>query len=185
VDFLVAGLTGLALAMDCFAVAVCLGSLNHLRLRDWFLIPLHFGLFQGGMLLAGFYLGARFERVIASIDHWVAFALLGAIGANLIYESFKKPKCERVATEKELFFLSIATSVDALIVGIALSLGDGSGIATGIIVGAITLFMTLLGLAIGKRLKQRVARISYAGIAGGLVLIGLGAKILIEHLFLG
>jgi putative Mn2+ efflux pump MntP len=177
-------LLGLALSMDAFAVALCKGlNMNGKSLKPAFVIALFFGFFQGFMPLLGWLLGQQFESIIAPIDHWLAFILLGLIGVNMIREGIQSTphaNCSYKTDYRELFLLSIATSIDALVVGITLAFLQVSIVFSVLTIAVITFFMSLLGVIIGKRfgLHQK----NYAEIFGGIILIFIGLRILVEHL---
>ena len=175
---------GLGLALDCFAVAVTEGAVcRKIHLRHAVRMAGLFALFQGGMPLLGALAGAALRGYIAAYDHWVAFGLLGLIGAKMIHEGFKFEEYEEGANAKSLMLvvtLAVATSIDALVVGVTLSLlGVGMLRAAGIIAG-VTFVVSLAGVALGKRFGHMFEK--KTEIVAGLVLIGLGTKILIEHL---
>jgi putative Mn2+ efflux pump MntP len=173
------------LAMDAFAVSVVSGSAyKQLQIKHALRMALFFGAFQAFMPLVGALAGLTVKERIADYDHWIAFVLLSAVGAKMIYESFKiHPDRQELDPSNifVLFFLSIATSIDALAVGVTLSLlVVGLTIAV-IIIGLITFLLSYLGVFIGKKLghffENRIEAL------GGLVLITLGTKILFQHLF--
>lgn len=175
-------LIALALAVDCFAVAVCIGGLKSLKKSNYFIIPLHFGLFQGLMALIGYSLGHNFKNLIEGFDHWVAFLLLAFIGIKLITESLEK-SCKNIdksLTEKEFIILSIATSIDALAVGIALSITEGGILAESLIIGLVSFILAFIGLFVGKLARRFNTK--YIGVLGGIVLIGIGIKVLLGHI---
>lgn len=178
-------LIGVSLSMDAFAVGVCLGLIKKkCSLKFSLKISTSFGLFQAFMLTLGWLIGINILNLIRDYDHWIAFIILLFIGSKMIYESFKDESEKKILnTEdlKTLLFLSIATSIDAFAVGISLSLLRTSILIPSISVGSITFFLSLisvyLGNFFGKYLKQG------AEIFGGLILIIIGIKILLEHLF--
>ena len=183
---------GIGLSMDAFAISVCKGTaLIRARIVDAIKVGLYFGIFQGLMPLIGYFLANSFRSYIEDFDHWIAFVLLLFIGSKMIYESFH-PECDR--DDKALSFgnmiiLSIATSVDALAVGIAFSCDGMEIFSEGRILGIIascviicctTLILSAIGVKLGKYLENKIK--STAEVLGGVVLILLGVKILIEHL---
>lgn len=178
----------LGLSMDAFAVSVCKGF--SMRKRNYgraFITGLSFGAFQALMPLIGWALGSRFEDYIASYDHWIAFALLCFIGGKMVFESaFKEDGgvCgDDYFSFKELFVLSVATSVDALAAGIAFAvIGiDGSKILPSVgLIGLITFTLSFIGVVAGNRLGVKFKK--KAEIFGGAILILIGLKILLEHL---
>lgn len=177
-------IVALALAMDAFAVSIVSGAaFRKLEVKHAFRMALFFGGFQAFMPLIGSLAGLTIRDHIADYDHWVAFGLLAAVGGKMIYESFKiKPhnKNSNPANIVVLLFLSVATSIDALAVGITLPLLKVSIAVAVVIIGLITFALSYLGVYIGKKVghffESRIEAI------GGLVLIALGLKILIEHL---
>jgi putative Mn2+ efflux pump MntP len=172
------------LSMDAFAVSVVSGSAyKQLKIKHAFRIAVFFGGFQAIMPLIGSLAGISVKEYIAGYDHWAAFALLSAVGAKMIYESFKITPAEENFNPENilvLLVLSVATSIDALVVGITLSFLRISIVTAVIIIGLVTFVISYLGVLIGKRFghffENKIEAI------GGLVLIGLGAKILFEHL---
>jgi putative Mn2+ efflux pump MntP len=172
------------LSMDAFAVSIVSGSVyKQLKIKHAFRIAVFFGGFQAIMPLIGSLAGISVKEYIAGYDHWAAFALLSAVGAKMIYESFKITPAEENFNPENilvLLVLSVATSIDALVVGITLSFLRISIVTAVIIIGLVTFVISYLGVLIGKRFghffENKIEAI------GGLVLIGLGAKILFEHL---
>ena len=175
-------LIGITLALDCLAICVCVSSLQKIKKTELINIPLHFAIFQAGMLVLGYYLGKYFESYIKSYAPWIAFILLAGIGIKIIYDSLKENTEEvTLNSEKTLIILSIATSIDALVIGITFSLIEVSLILSSVIIAIVTFIISLLGLLIGKKIAE--FKFNFAGIAGGLVLIFLGSKTLVMHLF--
>lgn len=173
-------LIALSLAVDCFVVSICISSAFKLSKLAYLKIPFHFGLFQGLMTLIGFYLGLSLLQIIQGFDHWIAFGLLFLIGAKMIFESFKKRKQLPKITYPTIIILSIATSIDALAIGVTFSFIDEPILIKSIIIGLGSLLLSLIGLSLGKRLKK--FNLNYLGLIGGLVLIGIGVKVLIQQL---
>lgn len=173
------------LAMDVFAVSIVSGAAyKQLKIRHIFRMAVFFGGFQAIMPLIGSLSGMSVKEYIEAYDHWVAFTLLSAVGAKMIYESFKITKAEENFNPENvlaLLVLSIATSIDALVVGITLSFLRASIVTAVIIIGLITFVLSCLGVLIGKRFGHFFEGKIEA--VGGLVLIVLGLKILIQHLF--
>lgn len=172
------------LAMDAFAVSIVSGAAyKQLKIKHALRIALFFGGFQAVMPLIGYLAGLSIKTYIISYDHWVAFGLLSAVGGKMIYESFKIKTAEENLNPSNiliLLVLSLATSIDALAIGITLSFLRVS-LATAVsIIGLVTFVLSYLGVFIGKRFghffENKIEAI------GGLILIGLGLKILIEHL---
>ncbi len=178
----------IGLSMDAFAVAVCKGlSVKKAGIKEMAKAGLWFGGFQGLMPLIGYFLGSTFESYITKIDHWVAFVLLGIIGANMIKESLSKDKdccCEKSDNSmniKEMFTLAVATSIDALAVGITFALLPDVNIGAAVgFIGVITFILSAIGIKIGNIFGVKFK--SKAEFAGGLILILMGLKILLEHL---
>lgn len=172
------------LAMDAFAVSIVSGSVyKQLKIKHAFRIAVFFGGFQAIMPLIGSLAGISLKGYVANYDHWMAFALLSAVGAKMIYESFKITPAEENFNPENilvLLVLSIATSIDALAVGITLSFLQVSTAVAVVIIGFVTFVLSYLGVLIGKKFGHFFE--SKIEALGGLVLIGLGAKILFEHL---
>ncbi len=175
-----------SLAMDAFAVAICKGlNMQKINLKQTALIALFFGGFQAGMPLFGWFIGSRFAHYITSISHWVTFILLVIIGGKMIYESFQKEEleetCERLDL-KEIFALAIATSIDALAVGVAFALEYDSKDAITVIVltGIITATLSAIGVFVGHKFGAKYK--NKAEFAGGLLLVLMGLKFLLEGL---
>lgn len=175
-----------ALSMDAFAVAVCKGAcLAELKDRgEGLAISVSFGFFQALMPLLGFLLGTRFRSYIESMDHFIAFGLLLFIGGKLLYEAWKNRNEPLVCTPlgfSELILLSVATSIDALAAGVALAVLPGINIWAAIsLIGFITLGLCFIGFFTGKRFGAKLH--TKAQWVGGIALVLIGAKILIEHL---
>ncbi len=181
--FITVFLTGIGLAMDAFAVAICKGlKMQKLNYKQMGLIALFFGGFQALMPLIGWLLGKSFEVYIKSVDHWIAFGLLLFIGGKMAYESFKDDddECCNKFDIKELFVLAIATSIDALAVGIAFALKDINILFAIAVIGITTFVLSAIGVLIGH--KFGAVYKSKAELAGGIILILIGLKILLEDL---
>ncbi len=175
-------LISVALAMDALAVSVCQGFAHkpcRFRLCLW--VGLWFGVFQTGMPLLGYYLGARFATYITAMDHWLVFLILGGIGLHMFKESFEEEDEERRSLGLLLMLgLSLATSVDAFAVGISFALLPDIAIPTVfVLIGLITFALSATGMMLGSvfTLESR-----YATRLGGVLLVGMGLKILVEHL---
>lgn len=174
------------LSMDAFAVSVCKGlGMSRLNMKHGVVIALFFGGFQALMPLIGYFAGIGFQRYIEDFDHWIAFALLAFIGGQMVYEAFKEGEETEedgdVLKMKQLFLLAVATSIDALIVGITFALLPGTNIWTSVaLIGCTTFVLSMAGVGIGFRFGSRYEK--KAQIAGGIILILLGIKILLEHL---
>jgi putative Mn2+ efflux pump MntP len=172
------------LAMDAFAVAIASGlAVERPTPRHVFRIAFHFGLFQAMMPVLGWLAGASFARYIEAWDHWVALALLGFIGGKMLLES-RRPDDERPRSDPtrgwSLVTLSTATSVDALAVGLSLAMLRVQIWWPAAIIGVVAATMSAVGMVFGSRLGRRWGR--RAEVAGGLVLIGIGVRIVITHL---
>ena len=180
-------LIAVGLSMDAFAVALGKGlQMPKLAYRRMLVIAFFFGLFQALMPVIGWFLGDRFSSVIADYDHWVAFILLVLIGANMIRESLSSKEEEDTEYEKpfdlkEMILLSIATSIDALAVGISFGVLEVNIAVSAAVIGITTFLISAGGVFIGFKFGIRYRK--YAEIAGGIILICVGIKILVEHLF--
>ena len=174
----------LALAMDAFAVALGTGAvLARLTRRHMFRLGFHFGLFQALMPVIGWLAGQTVIQWVAAWDHWIAFGLLSLIGGRMIYEACSdgEPPDDRDPTRGlSLVMLSIATSIDALAVGFSLSVIGVSIWMPALVIGLVAGVLTVLGMLLGDRIGSRWG--SRVEILGGLVLIAIGSKVLIEHL---
>lgn len=179
-------LVGVGLSMDAFAVAVCKGlCMQKFQKGRALIIALFFGTFQGLMPLMGWFLGSRFASYIQEFDHWIAFLLLLWIGGNMIKESREKTdECEACGLDrldyKELFMMAIATSIDALAVGITFAFLSVKILPAVGLIGVTTLVLSFIGVAVGNYFGSKYK--SKAELMGGLILIGIGSKILLEHL---
>ena len=176
-------LIALGLAMDSFSVSITRGLTNpKTRMSiEALKVGLFFGFFQAIMPIIGWLVGLSIIDLISGFDHWIAFGLLTFIGIRMIYESLAS-ESRKIATSssfKVLIILSIATSIDALAVGLSLSFIEVSIVTPAIIIGIITFSLSFLGLYLGKKLGEYFERI---GILGGIILIVIGVRILIEHL---
>jgi len=177
-------LIAIGLSMDSFAVSVTNGlTITNLTIRKILTISFSLAIFQGLMPLLGWYAGLGIEKYIAEIDHWVAFVLLGIIGIKMVYEGFHKNENANVFELRPITLLaqSLATSIDAFVVGISFALLGWAIIKPILIIGVTTLIFSLIGLQVGQYLGRKAGK--SATIIGGLVLIGIGTKILIEHLY--
>lgn len=180
-------LIGVGLSMDAFAVAVCKGlNMKKINYLHTVIIALFFGAFQAIMPLLGWFLGKQFEAYITSIDHWIAFILLGIIGGKMVYEAITEKEEEAVAdTEekldiKELFLLAVATSIDALAVGITFAFLKVDITFSICVIGTTTFVLSCVGVAIGNIFGAKYQ--AKAELAGGIILVLIGLKILLEHL---
>lgn len=179
-------LIALGLSMDAFAVAICKGlGMKKLNMKMILLIGALFGGFQAGMPLLGWLLGTQFEQYITTFDHWIAFILLGFIGGKMVWESCRveeKQPCCGVGNVniRELLLLAVATSIDALAVGITFAFLKVNIWKAIPIIGISTFFIAIAGVIIGNRFGSKFKK--RAELAGGIILIIIGVKILIEHL---
>jgi putative Mn2+ efflux pump MntP len=174
------------LAMDAFAVSIISGSAyKQLKVKHALRMAVFFGGFQAFMPLIGSLAGLSVKEYIANYDHWAAFGLLSAVGGKMIYESFKIKSAEEKFNPSNIFVLlvlSVATSIDALAIGITISLLRVSIVMAVVIIGMVTFVLSYVGVFVGKKFGHFFENKIKA--AGGLVLIALGAKILVEHLLL-
>lgn len=172
------------LSMDAFAVSICKGlAIKKLSFKQQAIVGAWFGGFQGLMPLIGFVLGVSFKDYIVKFDHWVAFILLGFIGMNMIKESLETTceECQDASLKaKDMIVLAIATSIDALAVGITFAFLNVNIVLAVSLIGIITFVLSFVGVRIGNVFGMKYK--SKAEFAGGLVLILLGIKILLEHL---
>ena len=185
-DFLTVLLTGVGLSMDAAAVSIAKGmSLKSDHLKEYaFKLAFFFGLFQGGMPLIGYFAGSHFAQYIQVIDHWIAFILLGFIGFNMIKESREEKDEDAVITSisyKDILVLAVATSIDALAVGVSYAFLNVDIIPVVLSIGITTFTLSLIAVFAGKKLGTLFQK--YAETFGGCILIFLGIKILVEHLF--
>ena len=180
-------LIGVGLSMDAFAVSICKGlGMSRLNMRQAVVISLFFGGFQALMPLVGWALGSQLADLITPIDHWIAFALLAFVGGKMLWDAFHEDDGEDGEAKdakldlKELLMLAIATSIDALAVGITFAFLQVAIVPSVIIIGVTTFVLSFVGVAVGHFFGARFEK--PATIAGGVVLILIGAKILLEHL---
>ena len=179
---------GVGLSMDAFAAAVCKGlSMRKAELKNILIIGLFFGGFQALMPVIGFFLGIQFEEYIVSVDHWIAFTLLLFIGGKMILDAVRDDGEESRETPetglkiREILILAVATSIDALAVGITLALLPGINIfSAAAIIGILTFVVSAVGLKIGNVFGVKYK--SKAELVGGILLVLIGSKILFEHL---
>lgn len=179
-------LIAIGLSMDAFAVSICKGlGMTRLNYKNASIIALFFGGFQALMPLIGWFLGSRFQVYISSFDHLIAFVLLAFIGGKMIIESHKKQdeacrNCD-VLNLRELLVLAVATSIDALAVGITLAIMPNTNIWTSILlIGIITFVLSVVGVMAGHKFGSKWGK--KAEFAGGLILVFIGCKILVEHM---
>ncbi|MED9970589.1 MAG: manganese efflux pump MntP family protein [Ruminococcus sp.] len=176
---------GIGLSMDAFAVSVCKGlSVRKIKPKHSLIAGAYFGGFQALMPVIGWLLGKQFESLIKSFDHWIAFVLLALIGANMIREAFSDDEKQSDSfSPKTMLPLAVATSIDALAVGVTFAFLDVSIVPAALCIGVTTFVLSAAGIRAGSVFGARFQ--SKAEIAGGIVLILMGVKILIEHLFFG
>ncbi len=181
-------LLAVGLSMDAFAVSVSNGlCYNGLKRTDVLKIAGTFGLFQAAMPLIGYYLGQTFSRSISAADHWIALILLSGIGIHMIIEAarnIRKPDTDcalRTCTLRSLLAQGIATSIDALAVGISFALLQINIFAAVLFIGCVTFIVSAAGVILGKKIGAGIS--SKAEIIGGLILIGIGLKIFMQHIF--
>ena len=182
-------LLALGVSMDAFAVSICKGlAMPKATLKAGLTCGIWFGGFQALMPLIGFFLGTLFADAIQAVDHWVAFVLLAIIGINMLKEAFEKDECCECCNEsnadmsvKTMFLMAVATSIDALAVGISLAMAGNVDIFSAVIlIGLFTCGMSTMGVKIGNVFGARFEK--KAQLAGGMILILLGLKILLEHM---
>ena len=178
-------LMALALAMDAFAVSVCKGlATGKVKIKHMLTVGAWFGGFQALMPLIGYFLGSVFKNVLEAVDHWIAFGLLLFIGINMLIEAFSKKEeetCDNFGF-KVMLTMAVATSIDALAVGISFGMLPEVNIVLAVsLIGVITFTLSAIGVKIGSVFGAKYKSVAEA--VGGIVLIILGIKILIEHLF--
>lgn len=176
-------LIGISLAMDAFAVSICKGlSMKELNKKKTIIIGIYFGFFQFLMPTIGYFLGNSFEQIVKNVDHWIAFILLGTIGFNMVKESFDNEieKRNDKIDFKTMIFLAIATSIDALAVGLTFAFYDVNIILASVFIGIITFFLSVIGVILGFKFGDKFQ--NKAELVGGILLILIGFKILLEDL---
>ncbi len=177
-------LIAVGLSMDAFAVSICKGlSMQKLNLRHALIIGLYFGGFQALMPMIGYFLGVRFQNAITAYDHWIAFILLAVIGGNMIKEALDKEEetCDASVAVQDMLLLAVATSIDALAVGVTFAFLRVQILPAITFIGCTTFVLSVAGVKTGTVFGARYK--SRAELTGGLILILIGLKILIEHLF--
>lgn len=185
VEFL---LLGVGLAMDAFAVSICKGlAMRKVNKKQAVVIALFFGGFQAIMPIVGWFLCKGFQNYIEAFDHWIAFALLAFIGVKMIIETLREKEDDVVIEEmdppldmKEMLMLAIATSIDALAVGISLAALDRPIVESAAIIGVVTFVISIIGVYIGNFFGNRYKK--RAELTGGIILVLIGVKILCEHM---
>lgn len=180
-------LIGIGLSMDAFAVSVCKGlAMERVNKKQAVVIGLYFGGFQALMPLIGWFLGIRFQSYITSVDHWIAFALLAFLGGKMIFEAIRDEDVQEIGEKdlpldhRQMVLLAVATSIDALAVGITFAFLDTPILTAIIIIGVTTFVLSIVGVVVGNYFGTRYKK--RAEIAGGIILVLIGAKILFEHL---
>ena len=175
-------LIGVGLSMDAFAVSICKGlSVKKLGIKHAALAGIYFGGFQFLMPVIGYLLGSSFQSLIESFDHWVAFILLALIGGNMIKESFEKEeKLDDDFGFKTMLLMAVATSIDALAVGISFAFLSVRIVPAAALIGVTTFILSGIGIYIGHAFGTKYK--SKAELAGGVILVLIGLKILLEHL---
>ena len=176
-------LIGIGLAMDAFAVSICKGlPMKKMNWKKAIIVGLYFGIFQAIMPIIGFFLGTTFESLVTKIDHWIAFVLLVFIGANMLKEAFSSEceGCNDSVNFKTMIILAIATSIDALAIGITFGFLNVNLPLAIAVIGSITFVLCIIGVKIGNKFGNKYQ--DKAEIAGGIILILMGVKILLEHL---
>jgi len=173
--------------MDSFAVAISCGlEEQKISFQHAVKVSFSFAFFQGLLPVVGWFLGTGVKVYIEAVDHWIAFLLLGFLGGKMISESFKDEPTEEMSdiySWKHILALSIATSIDALIIGFTYAVVSSSNIFSGaVIIGAVTFFFAMLGIRIGKDVAGNFGQ--KVELLGGIILIGIGVKILIQHLMM-
>ena len=183
-DLLSLLLLAVGLSMDAFAVSICKGlAVGKVKAKHMCVVGAWFGGFQALMSAAGYLLGTRFEKSITAVDHWIAFVLLLLIGVNMIREALSKgeeEEADAALSFKTMFLMAVATSIDALAVGITFAFLQVNIVPAALTIGATTFILSAIGVKVGSvfglRYKKR------AELAGGAILCLLGVKILLEHL---
>lgn len=176
-------LIAVSLAMDAFAVSICKGlSMKKLDWKKVTIIALYFGGFQAFMPIIGYFLGSAFAEFVSSIDHWIAFILLAIIGGNMIKDSFddEEEKRNDKVDFKTMIVLAIATSIDALAVGVTFAFFETNLWISILVIGVITFAMSIIGVKVGNKFGDKFQ--NKAELLGGIILIFIGLKILLEHL---
>ncbi len=180
---LTSAMIGIGLSMDCFAVAIAAGAhLNVSRMRTALTLAVFFGAFQAGMMLVGFFLGSGFAPLISTYDHWVAAIMLFAIGGKMIYEGihdWEEEEAPDVVNLPAVTWLAIATSIDALAVGISFAFLNEPVLIPALVIGIVAALFSSAGVFLGGKLAHLLGR--RVDIAGGLILVFIGIRILLEH----
>lgn len=184
-EYLTAALISISLAMDAFAVSMGIGTAGQIpNRRGKIRLAAHFGIFQAGMTALGWLAGSTIVRYVEGFDHWIALGLLGYVGINLIRSGINKNGRafdQDPSTGKILVVLSIATSIDAFAVGLSIAFLDVPVLLSVIMIGVVALILSLIGLFLGARLSAKFGK--RMEIVGGLILLGIGIRVVITHLF--
>lgn len=183
-DFTTLLVIAVGLAMDCFAVSLGVGTSDFKKdLRTYFRLSFHFGLFQGGMALIGWLIGQTIVDLIAPVDHWIAFALLAFVGGRMVYEGLD-PNHEGCASDpsrgKMLVVLCVATSIDALAIGLSMAMVSVNIVQAVLLIALASLVLSIVGLRLGNQLGKIFGK--RMEVLGGLLLIGIGIRIVVTHL---
>ena len=175
----------IGLSVDSFAASVCSGiAIKQIRFLQAVKIAFFLALFQGGMPIIGWFTGWELKDLIKDFDHWIAFILLAGLGCKMIYESLSSEEKKNSFNPLRLIVLlgiSVATSIDALVIGLSFALVDIAMWFPAIVIGAITFIVSMVGMLLGKKIGNKLSR--KFEVLGGIVLIAIGLRILIEHLF--
>jgi len=185
-DFITIFILAAALAMDAFSVSITCGMIiTKPSIGHYFRLSFHFGLFQFMMPIIGYGAGMYMEKYIRDVDHWIAFGLLVIIGLKMIHEAFEKKEedadCKDPSRGLRLILLAVATSIDALAVGFSIGVLGGSIVLPSVIIGVVCAVFSIAGIAVGNHASKYISR--GGELIGGIVLILIGVKILLEHLF--
>jgi manganese efflux pump family protein len=186
-DFLTVLILAIGLSMDSFAVSIGCGLTEQkISFRHAAKISFSLAFFQGILPVAGWFMGTEIKVYVENIDHWIAFFLLLFLGGKMIFESFKKDGSNEMSdiySWRHIITLSIATSIDALVVGFSYALASSRNILGGaLIIGAVTFFFAMLGIRIGKDVGSTLG--PKVELLGGVILIGIGLKILLQHIMI-
>ena len=184
-EFLTSFLVAVGLAMDAFAVSLGAGTSGQVEgLRSKARLAFHFGWFQAMMTILGWFLGSTVERYVSAFDHWIAFALLAYVGINMIRSGLKPEEeifPQNPSKGRTMVILSVATSIDAMAVGMSMALIGSSVWMPALIIGVVTLALSAFGLQMGCRLGEKFGK--RVEILGGLILLGIGLRVVITHIF--
>lgn len=174
-------LIAIGLGMDALSVSLCKGlSMKEMKWKNAIIIGLYFGIFQAIMPCIGYFVGTRFQSIIENWSHWIALVLLVLIGINMIREAlFGEEEANDKIDFKTMIMLAIATSIDALIIGVTFAILKSSIILPSIIIGVITFIMSVVGVKVGNLFGNKMGK--NAEVFGGIVLILIGIKIVVEH----